>query len=303
MPVSEDELYAAIRAMAEHSRTWSHLHSRKRDEKYRQLARLAMAQDSARVQHQLLPLLREGMLDLYDFDDALHHKLDDPLEDLEPQERRVIDEVCRLFHARYRINLRNDLLALRRVVDDASQAADELETAGRAELRLPYLAFTEAGPCHCCVNLRAQGAAIEAETWLEHTPQPKVFRIPPPDSVERALDLLTERFKADTGVDLTTDQAAMNRLRDAAKAACAELKTRERAFVELPWITAELIERTDLRLALTRTMLGDAAPQPDPVPVPAPAPAPASRSREVLAWIIAILLIAALLLVMHLLEI
>lgn len=300
--MSEDELYSAIRNVGEDARAFSYLHSRQRDEKYRELARLAWAQGSARALHQYLPLLREGFLDLYDFDEALHHTLDDPLEDIELREQRVIDAVCRLFHARYRVNLREDLLALQRVADEAWDVADQLEEAGKAELRLPYLAATEAGPCHCCVLLRLQGSTIEATEWLQHTPRPKTFKRPPPDPVERALDLLTARFKADTGVDLTTDHAAMNRLRDAAKMACAELKTRERTLVELPWITAELIERTDLRIELTRTMLGDAAPSPDPKPEPPPAAKPESSFSKVMGWIAAILIMAAIWVLMYLLD-
>lgn len=300
--VSEDELYIAIRNVGEETKAFSYLHSRQRDEKYRELARLAWAQGPARALHQYLPMLREGLLDLYDLDDALHHKLDDPLEDIELREQRVIDAVCRLFHARYRTNLRNDLLALQRVADEAWDVADELEEAGKAELRLPYLTANEAGPCHCCVLLRLQGSTIEAAEWLQHTPRPKIFQLPPPDLVERALDLLLAHFKADTGVDLTTDHAAMNRLRDAAKRACTELKTRERTLVELPWITAERIERTDLRVELTRTMLGDAAPSPDPEPVPAPAAKPESGFSKVMGWIAAILVMVAIWILMYLLD-
>lgn len=300
--MSEDELYCAIRNVGEDAKAFSYLHSRQRDEKYRELARLAWAQGPARAQHQYLPLLREGLLDLYDFDDALHHKLDDPLDDIEPREQRVVDAVCRLFRARFRLNIREDLLALKRLADEACEAADELETNGKAELRLPYLAATDAGPCHCCVVLRPQGSAIEVERWLEHTPRPKAFKLPPPDPVERALDLLTARFTADTGVDLTSDHTAMNRLRDAAKRACTELKTRERTLVDLPWITAELIERTDLRIELTRTMLGDAAPSPDPEPAPAPATKPESSFSKVMGWIAAILIMAAIWILMYLLD-
>lgn len=302
--MSEDELYQAIRNVGEEARAYSYLHSRKRDEKYRELARLTCARGAAVVRHQYLPLLKEGLLDIYDFDEALHHKLDDPLDDIELQERRVIDAVCRLFQARYDINLRNDLLALQRVATEASEVADELESTGKAELRLPYLAATEAGPCHCCVVLRAQGAMIEAAEWMQHTPRLKTFKLPPPDPVERAMDVLTARFQADTGVDLTTDHAAMARLRDAARPACNELKTRGRTLVVLPWITAERIERTDLRLELTRTMLGDAAPSPDPAPAPPPAPAARQESGlgNVMRWIATILIIVAVLLLMYLLD-
>jgi molecular chaperone DnaK len=75
------------------------------------------------------------------------------------------------------------------------------------------------------------------------------------DMDEKLLDFLAERFKAEAGIDLSGDEKATARLREAAEVAKIELSTATTAHISLPYITAVGGEPKHLELDLTRTEL------------------------------------------------
>ena len=73
------------------------------------------------------------------------------------------------------------------------------------------------------------------------------------DMDQKLLDYLLERFKNETGADLTNDARAMARLREATEVAKIELSTTTTTHISLPYITAVGGEPRHLELDLTRT--------------------------------------------------
>jgi len=59
------------------------------------------------------------------------------------------------------------------------------------------------------------------------------------DFDQRIMDWLVSEFKNETGVDLSKDAAAMQRLKDAAESAKKELSTKKESSINLPYITAD----------------------------------------------------------------
>jgi len=59
------------------------------------------------------------------------------------------------------------------------------------------------------------------------------------DFDQRIIDWLADEFRKDTGIDLTSDASAMQRLKDAAESAKKELSSRMETTVNLPYITAD----------------------------------------------------------------
>ena len=299
-----DELYAAMRDAGEHQGAFSYQRRAQRDATYRDLAKRALDKGPReRVEFMLLPLLREGIKDLYEIEEDIKADFDDPLEDLSPEELKVVDFVAAEFNAKHRINLRDDRFAMGRVAFDAEFVVEDLRDEGRAELLLPYLAAKPDGPRHFCVNIVQEGARMVIQDWYEHTPKPAEFKPRPPDAQEILLDHVTAKFKAETEVDLWTDQAAMTRLRDAVKKACVELKSVKETEINLPFITAEKIEPTHLNMRVTREMLGAAfVEQSTPAPKPEPEAKPDSTLQNMLQWIVALLIIAGTIALMYWLD-
>jgi len=59
------------------------------------------------------------------------------------------------------------------------------------------------------------------------------------DFDQRIIDWLADEFRKDTGIDLTSDASAMQRLKDAAESAKKELSSRMETTINLPYITAD----------------------------------------------------------------
>lgn len=66
------------------------------------------------------------------------------------------------------------------------------------------------------------------------------------------MDWLADEFRKDTGVDLSKDPSAMQRLKDAAEAAKMELSSRKETTINLPYITADASGPKHLEQKLTR---------------------------------------------------
>jgi len=81
------------------------------------------------------------------------------------------------------------------------------------------------------------------------------------DFDRRVMDWLVEEFRKDSGIDLTQDASAMQRLKDAAEAAKMELSSRMETTINLPYITADASGPKHLEQKLTRAkfeqMIGD----------------------------------------------
>jgi len=75
------------------------------------------------------------------------------------------------------------------------------------------------------------------------------------DFDQRVMAYLLEQFQAQTGIDLTGDPMAMQRVKEAAEAAKCELSTAEVAEVSLPFIAADHAGPKHLQLQLTRSRL------------------------------------------------
>jgi len=81
------------------------------------------------------------------------------------------------------------------------------------------------------------------------------------DFDQRIMEWLIEEFKAETGIDLSNDKMALQRLKDAAEQAKKELSTKEETEINLPFITADASGPKHLVKKLTRakfeTMIDD----------------------------------------------
>ncbi|MEO1941711.1 MAG: molecular chaperone DnaK, partial [Campylobacterales bacterium] len=72
------------------------------------------------------------------------------------------------------------------------------------------------------------------------------------DFDNRIIQWLIEEFKAETGIDLSNDKMALQRLKDAAETAKKELSTKEETEINLPFITADATGPKHLVKKLTR---------------------------------------------------
>lgn len=72
------------------------------------------------------------------------------------------------------------------------------------------------------------------------------------DFDQRIIDWLADEFRKDTGIDLTGDASAMQRLKDAAESAKKELSSRMETTVNLPYITADASGPKHLEKKLSR---------------------------------------------------
>jgi molecular chaperone DnaK len=72
------------------------------------------------------------------------------------------------------------------------------------------------------------------------------------DFDQRIVEWLLEEFRKDTGMTLTSDPSAMQRLRDAAESAKKELSSRMETTINLPYITADATGPKHLEKKLTR---------------------------------------------------
>ncbi|MCK5247103.1 Hsp70 family protein, partial [Candidatus Bipolaricaulota bacterium] len=72
------------------------------------------------------------------------------------------------------------------------------------------------------------------------------------DFDQRIIDWLADEFRKDTGIDLTQDANAMQRLKDAAESAKKELSSRMETTINLPYITADASGPKHLEKKLSR---------------------------------------------------
>jgi len=72
------------------------------------------------------------------------------------------------------------------------------------------------------------------------------------DFDQRIIDWLVEEFRKDTGIDLSNDPSAMQRLKDAAESAKKELSSRVETTINLPYITADASGPKHLEKKLSR---------------------------------------------------
>jgi len=72
------------------------------------------------------------------------------------------------------------------------------------------------------------------------------------DFDQRVIDWLVDEFRKDTGIDLTQDPSAMQRLKDAAESAKKELSSRMETTINLPYITADASGPKHLEKKLSR---------------------------------------------------
>jgi molecular chaperone DnaK len=72
------------------------------------------------------------------------------------------------------------------------------------------------------------------------------------DFDNRIVQWLIDEFKAETGIDLSTDKMALQRLKDAAETAKKELSTKDETEINLPFITADASGPKHLVKKLTR---------------------------------------------------
>ena len=81
------------------------------------------------------------------------------------------------------------------------------------------------------------------------------------DFDEKIMGWLIEAFKNESGIDLSKDPAAMQRLKDAAESAKKELSTKKETTINLPYITADASGPKHLEKSLTRakfeSLVGD----------------------------------------------
>ncbi|MEL7187153.1 MAG: molecular chaperone DnaK [Pseudomonadota bacterium] len=71
----------------------------------------------------------------------------------------------------------------------------------------------------------------------------------------RVIEYLASEFQNDSGVDITTDPLAMQRLKEAAEKAKIELSSQQQTEVNLPYITADASGPKHLNIKLTRAKL------------------------------------------------
>jgi len=72
------------------------------------------------------------------------------------------------------------------------------------------------------------------------------------DFDQRVIDWLADEFRKDTGIDLSKDASAMQRLKDAAEAAKKELSSRMETTINLPYLTADASGPKHLEKKLSR---------------------------------------------------
>ncbi|WKE66561.1 molecular chaperone DnaK [Gallaecimonas kandeliae] len=75
------------------------------------------------------------------------------------------------------------------------------------------------------------------------------------DFDNRLINYLVEEFKKEQGVDLTKDQLALQRLKEAAEKAKIELSSAQQTDVNLPYITADASGPKHMNIKVTRTKL------------------------------------------------
>ncbi len=75
------------------------------------------------------------------------------------------------------------------------------------------------------------------------------------DMDEVLINYILSTFKADSGIDLSTDKMAMNRLKEAAEKAKIELSTTLETELNLPFITADASGPKHLQMKITRAKL------------------------------------------------
>jgi len=75
------------------------------------------------------------------------------------------------------------------------------------------------------------------------------------DFDQRIMDYIVEEFKKDSGVDLTKDMLALQRLKDSAEKAKIELSSSQQTEVNLPYITADASGPKHLVVKITRSKL------------------------------------------------
>ncbi len=75
------------------------------------------------------------------------------------------------------------------------------------------------------------------------------------DFDQRIIDWLIDNFKKETGIDLSGDKQAIQRLKDAAERAKIELTTKMETEINLPYITADASGPKHLQTSLTRAKL------------------------------------------------
>jgi len=80
------------------------------------------------------------------------------------------------------------------------------------------------------------------------------------DDIDHAvMEYIMQEFKKDTGVDLSKDPMAMQRLKDAAEKAKIELSSKMETQINLPYITADASGPKHLQMNLTRSQLENIA--------------------------------------------
>ena len=77
------------------------------------------------------------------------------------------------------------------------------------------------------------------------------------DFDQRVINWLVEGFKAESGIDLTGDKMAMQRLKEAAEKAKIELSGMTTASINLPFITADATGPKHLDMTLTRAKFNE----------------------------------------------
>src|ERR671919_669406 len=77
------------------------------------------------------------------------------------------------------------------------------------------------------------------------------------DFDQRVIDWLVDEFKRDQGIDLSKDQQALQRLKEAAEKAKIELSSTMSTEINLPYITADASGPKHLVMSLTRAKLED----------------------------------------------
>ncbi len=75
------------------------------------------------------------------------------------------------------------------------------------------------------------------------------------DFDQRVMDYLVQEFKKDTGIDLTSDRQALQRLKEASEKAKIELSTVMETEINLPYITADASGPKHLLIKLSRSKL------------------------------------------------
>jgi len=75
------------------------------------------------------------------------------------------------------------------------------------------------------------------------------------DFDQAIIDYLSSEFKKESGVDITTDPLALQRLKEAAEKAKIELSTNQQTDINLPYVTADASGPKHLNLKLTRARL------------------------------------------------